>query len=81
MPLVVIGDQPPSNESRLSGGRVSPPSAQHLPYPQVSRRASGRPRSPPLQALVRWQPRRHLWRSETELRLATTPTQATQLPR
>ena len=26
----------PPNESRLSGGRLSPPSAQHLPYPQVS---------------------------------------------
>ena len=42
------------NESRLSGGRVSPPSAQHLPYPQVSS-----PSAPPpggartLQALVR----------------------------
>ena len=42
------------NESRLSGGRLSPPSAQHLPYPQVSspsEPSAGVAR--PLQALVR----------------------------
>jgi hypothetical protein len=42
------------NESRLSGGRVSPPSAQHLPYPQVSSPSEPPPGvARPLQALVR----------------------------
>ena len=45
------------NESRLSGGRASPPSAQHLPYPQVSSPSEPPPGvARPLQAPVRPRP-------------------------
>ena len=42
------------NESRLSGGRLRPPCAQHLPYPQVSSPSEPPPGvARPLQALAR----------------------------
>jgi hypothetical protein len=40
-----VPNVPPTlpNESRLSGGHLNPPSAQHLNYPSSSRQASRQP--------------------------------------